>query len=131
MGIFNGGAVVSLILLMLGEGMGGFILTACYYNTMLLILFLTASLVLVTRVRSVKPPLEREELRLLPPLIGVVFYSSRNIRPWVFARSFAYLSRSSCLKESEESLERKSGDFRVLRVAWMVSWISLLLELKR
>ena len=110
--------------------MGGFILTACYYNTMLLILFLTASLVLVTRVRSVKPPFEREELRLFP-LMGVVFYSSRNIRPWVFARSLVYLSRSNCLKESEESLERKSGDFRVLRVAWMVSWISLLLELKR
>ena len=81
MGIFNVGAVVSLILLMLGDGMGGFILTACYYNTMLLILFLTASLVLVTRVRSVKPPLDREELRFLPPLMGVVFYSSRNIRP--------------------------------------------------
>ena len=79
MGIFNGGAV-SFILLMLGDGIGGFILTACY-NTMLLILFLTASLVLVTRVRSVKPPFEREELRLLLPLMGVVFYSSRNIRP--------------------------------------------------
>jgi hypothetical protein len=82
MGILRGGGVVSLVyilvLVMLGEGIGGFSLIAC--ETMELILFLTASLVFVARVKSLSPPFEREEERLLL-LMGVVFYSSKNMSP--------------------------------------------------
>ena len=67
MGIFRGVDVsfcYILVLVISGEGIGGFScepLTIC--DTMEVILFLTASLVFVTRVGSLPRPLVSEELR--------------------------------------------------------------------